>query len=348
MTTDRSERIRRHFEQFGGVVAGESELYRRLSEGALQDPYLLELAARAAENQPPVNMLLSAVHFLLLRGADHELARFYPTVSAAKPPPDDPFPAFADFCRRFRDDVIPLLESGRVQTNEVRRAALLLPAFEEAARRSERKLATVEVGTAAGLLTLWDRYGYDYGEAGRVGPSEPALMLHTESRGAALPLGMPHRAWSAGIDLNPVNVSDADQADWLRSLVWPDQLQRMERLEAAIGVARADPPNLVRGDGLEILSGVVNQAPADAVVVVHHSFTLNQVPKENRQRFLDTVAELGADRPLFLVGIDWHKPDLGYRLVLGSPSDGQLDIEVLARVHHHGEWIEWGVESSGT
>lgn len=341
MTPDRLERIRRYFEQFGGVAAGESELYRQLCVGAVQDPYLLELAALAEEHQPPANMLLSAVHFLLLRGVDHELAEFYPTVSGADPRLEDPFPAFADFCRRFRDDIVPLLKSGRVQTNEVRRAALLLPAFEEVARRSERRLATVEVGTAAGLLTLWDQYGYDYGEAGRLGPGDSTLTLHTESRGASLPLGMPHRVWSTGIDLNPVDVSDADQADWLRSLVWPDQLERMERLEAAIGVARSHPPNLVRGDGLEILGDVVNRAPGESVVVVHHSFTLNQVPKQDRPPFLRTVAELGADRRLFLVGIDWHKPDLSYRLVLGSPRGGDLDIEVLARVHHHGEWIEW-------
>ena len=342
MSEDRTARILKLLKRFAEATAAESELYRRLTLGVIDDEYLLDLAAHAPEGQPPANMLFAAVHYLLLGGVEHELAAFYPTVSGAEPPAGDPFPVFSDFCRQFRDDMLPLLAGRRVQTNEVRRAIVLLPGFEEVARRSHRRLATVEVGTAAGLLTLWDLYRYDYGEAGQVGDEAAALTLHTEVRGDAPPIGLPARAWSAGIDINPIDLSHPDEVTWLRSLIWPDQVERMERIDAAIEVARANPPNLIGGDGLDMLGEVVAQAPDDAVVVVHHSFALNQVSKEDRQSFNDEVAWLGSERDLFLVSVLWDANDLNFELVLGTPRDGQLDIEPLARVHHHGEWISWG------
>ena len=50
-----------------------------------------------------------------------------------------------------------------VQTNEVRRSALLLPVFVLVYREAQgRSLYLLEIGAAAGLNLLWDRYGYDY------------------------------------------------------------------------------------------------------------------------------------------------------------------------------------------
>ena len=70
-----------------------------------------------------------------------------------------------------------------VQTNEVRRSALLLPAFFLVSREAQgRPLYLLEIGTAAGLNLLWDRYGYDYGNGLR----------------------------SGDLDLNPIDVSRPD------------------------------------------------------------------------------------------------------------------------------------------
>ena len=61
-----------------------SQLYARLSAGVLEDPELLALAATAPAGQPPPNLLFAAVHYLLLRGASHPLARLYPSLNGGR------------------------------------------------------------------------------------------------------------------------------------------------------------------------------------------------------------------------------------------------------------------------
>lgn len=327
-------------------MASESALYGRLTAGIVEDDYLLDLVSHSTPGQPPANMILAAVHFLLLRGADSPLAEFYPTVDGDVPTDEDPFPIFADFCAEHRDEIVTLLETRRVQTNEPRRAAILLPGFELVSRSYSAPLATLEVGASAGLLTLWDHYAYDYGISGTYGAPGSQLVLRSEVRGSHLPpLGLPEKGWSAGIDTNPIDLSDDIEATWLRSLVWPDQLERMHRLEAAIEVAREHPPHLVAGDGIELLATVAGGAPSEAVLVVHHSFALNQVTEADRSQFEAAVAGLDGSHRVVLVSIEdwgggWDR-DEPFHLYLGEVDDGSLVKREIANVHHHGEWLEW-------
>lgn len=327
-------------------MASESALYGRLTAGILEDDDLLDLVSHANPGQPPANMILAAVHFLLLRGADSPLAEFYPTVGSSVPSDEDPFPIFAEFCVEHRDEIASLLETRRVQTNEPRRAAILLPGFELVSRSYAAPLATLEVGTSAGLLTQWDHYAYDYGTSGAYGAPASRLVLHSEVRGSHLPpLGLPEKVWSAGIDTDPIDLSDDIEATWLRSLVWPDQLERMHRLEVAIEVAREHPPHLVAGDGIDLLAIVAGEAPTEAVLVVHHSFALNQVTEEDRSQFEAAVAGLDGSHRVVLVSIEdwgggWDR-DEPFHLFLGEVEGGSLVKREVAKVHHHGEWLEW-------
>src|SRR5215469_5142472 len=75
-----------------------STLYARLAAAIADDDALKALAARAQPGQPHANMILGAVHYLLLRGADHPLKRFYASVGGmARSEEADPFPDFRDF-----------------------------------------------------------------------------------------------------------------------------------------------------------------------------------------------------------------------------------------------------------
>lgn len=340
------EDLERSLSRFAGFVASESALYRRLTVGISSDDYLLELVSHARPGQPPANLILAAVHFLLLQGADSPLADFYPTVGGSLSPDEDTYRGFAEFCGQHRAEIVSLLETRRVQTNEPRRAAVLLPGFEMVSRLYSAPLATVEVGTSAGLLTIWDHYAYDYGSAGTFGVPGSRLVLHSDVQGSSQPpLGLPEKAWSAGIDTNPIDLGDDIEATWLRALVWPDQIERMHRLEAAIDIAREHPPRLVSGDGIEMLSTLIAEAPAEAVVVVHHSFALNQVTTERRSRFEAAVAGLADSHRVVLVSIeDWGEGwdrNQPFHLYVGEVERSRLVKREVAKVHHHGEWLEW-------
>lgn len=86
------------------------------------------------------------------------------------------------------------------------------------------------------------------------------------------PVPLPTRpvevVWRAGIDINPVDVTDADDARWLSCLVWPGEGDRAERRAAATDLARCDPPHLVRGDLAEQLAETAADAPEEATLVV--------------------------------------------------------------------------------
>ena len=329
----------RYFTHFAEVAEHESPLYSALSRQIANDRELLALCNEMVERQPPANVLFAAVHFLILRGADHPLAGYYHTVGGEQDPDGKELAAFRDFCAEHHDELLPLLRRGRVQTNEVRRATFLMPAFAWVAEREDKPLATLEVGTAAGLLTLWDHYRYDYGERGAVGDS--SLSLSCEVRHGLPPLQIPSRAWSAGIDVEPIHVEDADQADWLRALVWPDQTERMNRLEAAIDIARRQPPQLVAGDGIDLLPEVAATAPEDALLVVHQTFAFNQVSPYDRARFDRALMDLSETRDIYLVAAEWAGLDDPFELRAGKAFRTEVPRKTLARVHHHGAWLEW-------
>jgi hypothetical protein len=58
---------------------------------------------------------------------------------------------------------------------------------------------------------------------------------------------MPKVAARVGVDLDPVDVTDADDARWLRACLGPDQPERIARLEAELTLAATAPPLLVAG-----------------------------------------------------------------------------------------------------
>ena len=192
----------------------------------------------------------------------------------------------------------------------VERCGLLLPAFGIIARRSGGKpLALVEVGASAGLNLLWDRYRFDYGGGRRWGSAASPVRIETELRGAHEP-PLPEEALAVaertGIDLNPIDVHDSDAVQWLRALVWPEERQQLQRLDAAVALARTTPPTLLKGDALDLLPRVLSSAPQRAALCVYHTHTLNQFSPEARRRFARLLAEAGAERDLYWLSSEYR------------------------------------------
>ena len=121
-------------------------------------------------------------------------------------------------------------------------------------------LFIIDAGTSAGLNLLWDRYRYRYvfedGSAVERGNSDSRVFLECEIRGRGrppLPEKFPAVARRIGIDLHPIDPTDSAEVCWLRSLLWPDRPERVERLQLAIETVRQDPPELVTGDVVDVM-----------------------------------------------------------------------------------------------
>jgi len=136
---------------------------------------------------------------------------------------DEVLEARADFLARFAVEQ-------PVQTNEVARAWPLLRGLLQLGRE---RVDLLELGTAGGLLLYPDRYYPDEG-----------------------PLEIVRRR---GIDRNPIDVTTDEGARLLEAFVWPDQTERIERLRAAIDVVRRDPPELVRGDYVDLVPELLEE-----------------------------------------------------------------------------------------
>jgi hypothetical protein len=107
-----------------------------------------------------------------------------------------------------------------------------------------------------------------------------------------VPAAHPEVAWRGGVDLNPLDVTDADAMAWLENLVWPEQDERRERLRTAIAVARRDPPRLLRGDLQDRLPELLDEAARHGTPVVFHSAVIAYLQDADRARFHDLMTGL--------------------------------------------------------
>ena len=330
---------------------GYAPLYDRLARGIASDPELLTIAAHTRSGQQAPLLLLAAVHYLLLCGADHALGAFYPSVARITAvPPGDPLPAFRAFCCEHRDALIDLVSMGLVQTNEPRRCTVLLPAFAMVARLAGgTPLALIEVGASAGFNLLFDRYGYDYGAGRCAGDPEAPVQFTCELRGAVLPpipAAIPPVAARLGIDLNPIHADDPQATLWLRALIWPEHPERATMLQQVLGLAQREPPTIMAGDALAVLPQAVSEMPAGAALCVFHIATLAHFPPEARQRFRSLIPELARQRDLFWLsseglGLGERRQSGQYVTTLTAFQNGRRVERRLAYNHQHGAWLEW-------
>lgn len=263
--------IEEAYRQFATMEArGNSPLYEQLALGVAGDRELIGLLADLPPGKRQPNLLFAAV-------------RYVGGVPAG----------YADFRERVladKDVVTATMLSRRTQTNEVGRCTGLYPLLASL----PQPLALIEVGASAGLCLLLDKYRYDY-DGAVAGDVDSPLTLRCRVEGEPFGVGPDAVtvAWRAGIDLNPLDVRDPEDVRWLRTLVWPEQSDRLARLDAALALAQPDPPRVVAGDLNERLASLVAQAPPDATLVVMHTAVLWYVPEPGRVSFLDQVRGLG-------------------------------------------------------
>src|SRR2546427_13057424 len=82
---------------------------------------LLALAAECRKGERIPNLLFAAIHYLLLTGSSHPLARFYKSLGGSFAGHEDPFPDFRSFCLQQSERLRELVAARLVQTNEVMR-----------------------------------------------------------------------------------------------------------------------------------------------------------------------------------------------------------------------------------
>lgn len=283
--------------------------------------------------------LAGALHALVLTGADPALAAVYPPNAATD---EELRRSLAAALRRHDSSLVRALDSPP-QTNEIARAAMLLPGFLVIGRETGMPLAIREIGSSAGLNLLFDRFHYRYGDAFWGDEASP-VKLAPEVRGEPPPLGgFLDIVSRKGSDIAPVDTASAAERLRLRSYIWPDQTARLERQEAALALARETPFELCRADAAGFIAGELAARGGNEVFVLFHSIMWQYMPREKRLRIEDLLDEAGNApdaAPLAWLRMEPIAANDNFatlRLTLW-PSAETRD---LARCDYHGRWIEW-------
>ncbi|HPD91329.1 MAG: DUF2332 family protein [Rhodobacter sp.] len=220
------------------------------------------------------------------------------------------------------------------QTNEVRRAAVLIAAGHWLAARHPLPMVFTELGASAGLNLMWDRFAL-----GPLGPADAVLRLTPDWQGA-LPAPAPLRVRArAGVDLNPIDVTDPAQRLRLLAYLWPDQPHRRTLTEAAIA---AGPPQPERADAVDWLASRLAPRPG-TLHLIWSTVAWQYLPaarqREGAARIEAAGARAYADTPLAWLRYeaDGDGPGAGLLLRLW-PGDRTI---ALGRADFHGRWVRW-------
>jgi len=285
--------------------------------------------------------VLGAVHERVLSGAAPALAAHYPS-AGGRFAPDGAWRALRELVAAELDELRAAAATRGVQTNEVRRSAALLGGFLRIAHETGLPLRVREIGSSAGLNLGFDRFAYRLGPHAWGDPSSP-VVLGCDWEGPPPDLGAALRVASrAGCDLAPIDVCEPAQARRLESFVWPDQLERLERLRAAVALAREHPPCIeaVRADAF-VARELAAPVDGEATVLVQ-SVVWWYLPEAERERVISIVRDAGvrarAEAPLAWLRMEGVRiDDAELRLMLWPGGEDRL----LAHVHWHGAWVRW-------
>lgn len=313
--------IAERYWRFADDAAGTSPLYASLARAVADDDLTCESIATLPDRCHQPNLFFAAVRYV-----------------TGSVPADG-----SDLAARVSvhwDEISSTMRTRYTQTNEANRCAALLLGLHDL----PQPLALIEVGASAGLCLQLDRYTYEYkgADLATLG-SGPCLLTCELQPGARPPERIPEITWRAGLDQHPLDVTDDSDVRWLRSLVWPDMTGRLERLDSAIAVAKADPHRIVRGDLVRDLPALLDEVPAGVTPVVMHSAVLAYVDKDTAREFRNVVEQAGAIR----VGFESHRASPAHPDHSGSASANftwgsfvlDRDGEALATCAPYGSWL---------
>jgi hypothetical protein len=319
---------------------GSSNLYEQLSIKIADDDEVLQMASHVRQGQPIPNLLFGAVHYLLLKGKNHKLKEYYGSIVNNPREAATAFASFKDFCLQHRNEIVSILKSKLVQTNEVRRCAYLYPSFCYIYEKTKRPLALIEIGTSAGLQLFWDKYCYSYNSNEIYGNINSELIIKSEILGDRSPFLLNHSppvTTRVGVDLHINDLNDPEDYLWLKSLIWPEHTERITNFEKAVRCLKEQSLELIEGDGVKLLTEIASKIPQESVICVFHTHVANQIPQDDKYELIDRLHKLGEVRDVFHLYNNMWDLHLHLDYYLG----GEEHKETIAETDGHGRWFQW-------
>jgi hypothetical protein len=282
-------------------------------------------------------------------GGLHALARSgrCPPLSAAYPPhvaePDAVWAGVLAAIER-EDAFLSAYLDHPPQTNEVARSNAILGGCLFIAGTTGLPLELYEIGSSAGLNLAFDRYRYDLG-IGEWGAADAPVRIASRWEGDAPSLTTPLTILArAGCDAKPIDPRSPADRDRLLSYIWPDQFERLARIEAALALAAQSGLRVERADAADWLEKRLAAAGTTGRArVVFHSAVWSYLSAATKERLKTMIRNAGATATA-AAPIAWLS-------VEADGIDGSAAIRVtiwpagtmhhLGRADYHGRWTSW-------
>lgn len=321
-----------------------------------------------AAKQHPVSLLV-AMRYLMLNGVagDHVLTRMY-DLPEGRWGRDAALIGFLSFCDNFHGQLKTVMSERNVQTNEVKRGLVLLPAILEVGRLVNRPLALIEFGASAGLNLMFDShdYGYRYADGfesrfladphPRGSRSEKDHLLLTTAIGARAPhlnSPFPEIRVRSGIDLNPLDPANADDAAWLRAAIWPSDVQCMQRLDRALDLAARNRDRVVqRGDMLTDTPALLDDIDPRLDVCLFSSNVTTWMSSAQHDQFTRMLVDVSRQRSIWFISFEEPGTIQGLDVPRGVRSDefllalqkyegGEVESRLLGVAQGRVDYLNW-------
>ena len=147
-----------------------------------------------------------------------------------------------------------------------------------------------------------------------------------------------------GVEIAPIDVTDAGHAARLRAYVWADNPDRMARLDQVIAMIRARPVDLAAGDAADwIEARLAEPARAGVTRVLMHSVVWQYLGEARQARIAAAMAAAGAratpEAPLAWVRMEPHR-SLEPRMEVWVQHWPDGEEAKVAHAQAHGAWVE--------
>lgn len=309
----------------------------RLRPGTPVTDRIFGWAGNASSNADNVPLRLAgALHALKLRNM--ALTEVYPPHQVD----DDTLWTAVETAMTDHADVILAWLGNPPQTNEVRRAAVILPALAMLNDNFALPVELLELGTSGGLNLRSDRFRLDLPD-GSIGPDDSPVVLAPDWQGPMPPTALPRIVRRAGVDLSPLDPTRPEDELRLLAYLWADQPERLARTRAAIGLARDIPAEISAGDAGEWLERELSDPRPDRLRVVLHTVAWQYFSSETRVRA--EAAMHAAQGPLARIAMEYDGGK-GAAVTLTAWPGG--DAREIARADFHGRWVTWNAGSGSS
>lgn len=284
--------------------------------------------------------LAGAIHRVVLRGDDPRLARHYPSMGGK---PGEDFGAdFIGYVREHLDEVEVGLTS-QVQTNEVGRSVVHLVLSHWLTKFDVEEFDLFEVGASAGLNLNFDKFYGCFGQLRMGDPSSELRFMGDWFENAPLVPKIGARVINRrGVDISPIDITDPVQELRLLSFIWPDQKARMQRIKAAIAIAKENKP-LIDSESADTWIERQLRTRRERATLVFHSIVWQylgpDVQRRFRQALEDAAITATPEKPLMWARMEPAGKVADVRVTMWRGEEPEEFL--LAEIGYHGQDMNW-------